>query len=62
MTKKPLCFNAVKAIDRIGELEKKVKHQADEIIRLKQENTDLKVQIYQMIKEKTADDELKAKG
>ena len=62
MTKKPLCFNAVKSIEKIGELEKKVKHQADEIIRLKQENTDLKVQIYQMIKEKTTDDELKAKG
>lgn len=62
MTKKPLCFNAVKAIEKIGELEKKVNHQAGEIMRLKQENTDLKVQIYQMIKEKKADDELKTKG
>lgn len=62
MTRKPLCFNAVKAIEKIGELEKKVNHQADVIMRLKQENTDLKVQIYQMIKEKTTDDELKTKG
>lgn len=56
MTKKPLCFNAVKAIEKIGELEKKVNHQADVIMRLKQENTDLKVQIYQMIKEKKANE------
>jgi len=56
MTKKPLCFNAVKAIKKIGELEKKVNHQADVIMRLKQENTDLKVQIYQMIKEKKANE------
>ena len=62
MAKKPICFNAVRAIEEIEELQRKVKHQTEEVMRLKEENTDLKIQIYQMILEKKANDEQQTEG
>ena len=40
---KPLVYNYRRAEDRIAELTEKVKHQAEEVNRLKEENTNLKI-------------------
>ena len=40
---KPLVYNYRRAEDRIAELTEKVKHQAEEVNRLKEENTNLRI-------------------
>ena len=44
---KPLVYNYKTAEDRIAKLEAKVKHQADRVNRLLEENTNLKVELEQ---------------
>lgn len=45
---KPITFNYqdhVRALERISELEEKVQHQKDTVMKLKEENTNLKIHV-----------------